>query len=192
MTLITRNTNIVDQRSASPGGDAVGGDKIEHNNHYLQRRTQIDGWLEKLAEELRGSVETRDFVDSLQYFFQLQPYDDIVGLEAKLDHAGRTAQKRSALRKKEAFSKLLEQWRSYPSAQEIIAYFLTKIEACFETEIVSLLASSPQEVIDVVIKAKLIDPVLAEMGSGPFMLNYLNVSGMIYWLAEQCYIRWHA
>ena len=192
MTLITRNTNIVDQRSASPGGDAVGGDKIEHNNHYLQRRTQIDGWLEKLAEELRGSVETRDFVDSLQYFFQLQPYDDIVGLEAKLDHAGRTAQKRSALRKKEAFSKLLEQWRSYPSAQEIIAYFLTKIEACFETEIVPLLASSPQEVIDVVIKAKLIDPVLAEMGSGPFMLNYLNVSGMIYWLAEQCYIRWHA
>ena len=129
MTLITRSTSTVDQRSASALGDVIAGNKTEYNNHFSKRRTQIDGWLDKLAEELRGSVEMRDLVDSLQYYFQLQPYDEIVGLEAKLDHAGRSAHKRSALRKKEAFSKLLEQWRSYPAAQEIIAYFLTKIEA---------------------------------------------------------------
>lgn len=48
------------------------------------------------------------------------------------------------------------------------------------------------EEIDDSIKEKLIEPVLREMGCGPFMLNHLNVSGMIYWLAEQCYVRWHA
>lgn len=183
----------VDQRKAAPGRDAVGRDKFEINNaHFSERRSQIDGWLDRLAEELRGNGEMRDFVDNLQYYFQPHPHDAVVGLEAKLDHAGRSAQKGLALRKKEAFSKLIEQWRAYPAAQEIIAYFLTKIEAAFETDVVPLLASASAEIIDSVVKEKLIDPVLEEMGCGPFMLNYLNVGGMVYWLAEQCYIRWHA
>lgn len=141
---------------------------------------------------MRDNYEFRDFVDSLQYYFQPNPYDTIIGLEAKLDHSGRSAQKRSALRRKEAFAKLLEDWKAYPSAQEIIAYFLTKIEACFESDIVPVLGSAPPDVVDALVKERLIDPVLGEMGSGPFMLNYLHVSGMVYWLAEQCYIRWHA
>lgn len=182
--------NRVDQRRASPGGDAVGRDKIT-NVHYSERRSQIDGWLNKLTEEMKGSVEARELVENLQYFFRASPYDGIVGLEAKLDHAGRSAQKRSALRKKEAFSKLLEEWRAYPAAQEIIAYFLAKMEFSFETNVVPLLGTASIEEIDNSIREHLIESVLEEMGCGPFMLNYLNVSGMIYWLAEQCYIRWH-
>jgi hypothetical protein len=134
----------------------------------------------------------RHFVESLQYYFQLQPYDDVVGLEAKLDHAGRSTQKVSALRKKEAFAKLLTEWGAYPSAQEVIAYFLTKIETSFETEVAPYLGIEPPEIIDRIIQNKLVAPVLEEMGCGPFMLNYANVAGMVYWLAEQCYVRWHS
>lgn len=180
----------VDQRRAAPGGDAVGRDKIT-NVHHSERKTQIDGWLDKLAEELRGNVQMRDFVDSLQYYFQPSPYDEFVGLEAKLDRAGRSAQKSTALRKKEAFSKLLEEWRSYPAAQEIIAYFLTKIETAFELDVLPILSSASATDIDLTIRRCLVDPVIAEMGCGPFMLNYNHVVGMVYWLAEQCYIRWH-
>jgi hypothetical protein len=184
------SSTTVNQRGAAPGGDAVGRDKIT-NVHHSERRTQIDGWIDRLAEELRGNVQMRDFVDSLQYYFQLSPYDEHIGLVAKLDRAGRSAQKSSALRKKEAFSKLLEEWRSYPAAQEIIAYFLTKIETSFEVNVLPLLASSPAADIDTLIQKYLVDPVMAEMGCGPFMLNYNHVLGMVYWLAEQCYIRWH-
>jgi len=189
--MLGRPINSVDQSYASPGGDAVARDKIT-TVHQSERRSQIDGWLERLAEELRGNVEMQDFVDSLQYYFQPNPYDEFVGLEAKLSRAGRITQVRSALRKKEAFSKLLEEWRSYPAAQEIIAYFLTKIEAAFEIAIIPMLAKSSINEIDAEILAKLITPVLNEMGCGPFMLNYNHVTGMVYWLAEQCYIRWHA
>ena len=140
---------------------------------------------------MRDNAEVRNLVDNLQYYFQPFPYDDVIGLEAKLDHAGRADQKRQALRKKEAFSKLLAEWQAYPSAQEIIAYFLTKLEACFESQIVPVLGKASPEEIDSLIGEKMIEPVLAEMGCGPFMLNYLNVSGMVYWLAEQCYVRWH-
>ncbi len=140
---------------------------------------------------MRDNAEVRNLVDNLQYYFQPFPYDDVIGLEAKLEHAGRAGQKRQALRKKEAFSKLLAEWQAYPSAQEIIAYFLTKLETCFESHIVPVLGNASPEEIDSLIGEKMIEPVLAEMGCGPFMLNYLNVSGMVYWLAEQCYVRWH-
>jgi hypothetical protein len=109
--MLDSTNGAVDQRGATAGGDAVGRDKIT-TVHHTERRTQIDGWLDRLAEELRGNVQMRDFVDSLQYYFQPSPYDEFIGLEAKLDRAGRSMQKRSALRKKEAFSKLLEEWRS--------------------------------------------------------------------------------
>jgi hypothetical protein len=159
-----RNPTItVDQRSAAPGRDAVGRDKIV-NVHASERRTQIEGWLERLAEELRDNTQVRHIVDNLQYYFQPFPYDDVVGLEAKLDHAKRSKQKRAALRKKEAFSKLLAEWQSYPAAQEIIAYFLAKIDAAFEADIVPLLAVAKPEEIDAAIAAKLVDPVLSEMG----------------------------
>jgi len=189
-SLSPSSTNTVDQRRATPAGDAVGRDKIT-NVHVIPRRTQIEGWIERLAEELRDNVEVRDFVESLQYYLQPSPSDGVVGLEAKLDHAGRSSQKGSALRKKEAFAKLLEAWRSYPAAQEIIAYFLTKIEASFEAEILPHLRCTTPDDIDILVTSKLVEPILAEMGCGPFMLNYVHVSGMVYWLAEQCYVRWH-
>jgi hypothetical protein len=183
-------TPSVDQSGASPGGDAVGGHKIT-TVHVAERRTQIEGWLDRLADEMRDNAQVRTLVDNLQYYFQPFPYDDVVGLEAKLDHAGRTSQKKAALRKKEAFSKLLADWQAYPAAQEIIAYFLARIEAAFETTIVPVLTSAKPEQIDGLIASNLVEPVLAEMGRGPFMLNHLNVGGMVYWLAEQCYVRWH-
>jgi hypothetical protein len=97
-----------------------------------------------------------------------------------------------ALRKKEAFAKLLEAWKAYPAAQEIIAYFLAKIELAFQTHVVPLLGTSGDAAIDAAIQEHLVEPVLHEMGDGPFMLNGTNVGGMVFWLAEQCYVRWHA
>ncbi len=183
-------TNTVDMRGASPQGDAVGRDKVT-NNHYSERRSQIDGWLDKLAAELRDDVKIQNFVDSLQYYFQEMPYDDVIGLEAKLDKSGRSDQKISALRKKEAFSKLLAEWQAYPAAQEIIAYFLAKVESAFENSVRPMLGSACVAEIDETVKREMIEPVLNEMGCGPFMLNHNNVAGMVYWLAEQCYVRWH-
>lgn len=180
----------VDQSNAQPDGDNVGRDKHVHN-HFQERRSQIDGWLEKLAQEMRGSPQVRDLVDNLQYYFQPFPYDDVVGLEAKLDRAGRSSQKTAALRKKEAFSKLLADWQAFPAAQEIIAYFLAKIEGAFEAKIAPNLDSAAPADIDTLIHDCLVIPVLDEMGCGPFVLNNTNVYGMVYWLAEQCYVRWH-
>lgn len=180
----------VDQSGASAEGNIIGRD-LNNTVHVSARRSQIEGWLERLAEELRDDPKVRGFVDNLQYYMQPYTHDDVVGLVSKLEHAGRSSQKSRALRKKEEFSKLLAEWQAYPAAQEIIAYFLSKIESAFESKVVPLLGTADNDSIDCSIIEHLVDPVLAEMGTGPFMLNYNNVYGMVYWLAEQCYIRWH-
>ena len=117
--------------------------------------------------------------------------DGIKGLKGKLEASDRGSAYLKALRKKEAFAKLLEDWRSFPSAQEIIAYFLSRIDSCFEAHIEPLLGIASNDEIDRAIDRHLVQPVLEEMGTGPFMLNSTHVNGMIYWLAEQCYVRWH-
>ena len=184
--------NTVDQSGAKADGDVIGRDKIIHNDiTFQQRQTQIEGWLDKLAAERESDPKAQIIVDSLQYYLDRFPFDHIVGLEAKLMHAGRSDQTRIAFRKKEAFSKFLDYWQAYPSAQEIIAYFLAKIDTAFGNEITPMLGILTNSEIDDAIKAKLVEPILNEMGVGPFMLNYNHVYGMVYWLAEQCFIRWH-
>ncbi|MDA9918525.1 hypothetical protein N9D37_01370 [Erythrobacter sp.] len=184
------NNDKVQQRDISAGRDNIGRDQ-NVTIHHSQRKNQIEGWLERLAREIDEKPEFRDFVDSLQYYLQKFQYDDVEGLENKLNHSGRGDQYRRALRKKEAFAKLLEEWRSFPAAQEIIAYFLAKIDGCFEAHIEPILETATRDDIDQIIANKLVDPVLEEMRTGPFMLNSMHVNGMVYWLAEQCYIRWH-
>src|SRR5690606_34328251 len=95
--------NVVDQRGASPSGDNVAGNKTIYNTTYktlnvTQRRAQIEGWLQKLAEEVREDKQAQQMVDSLQYFLRRHSADGVDGLEAKLEVAGRSYQKSSALR----------------------------------------------------------------------------------------------
>ena len=37
----------------------------------------------------------------------------------------------------------------------------------------------------------IVAPIVEECGCGVFTMTYNHVLGMIYWLAEQCFIRWH-
>ncbi|TXN13859.1 hypothetical protein FV219_04210 [Methylobacterium sp. WL122] len=188
--MLNRTENAIDQRGASADGDVVGRDKISFHS-TAERRNQIDGWLERLDQELRDSPQLRGFVDNLQYYMQDSLYDSVIGLEAKLQHSGRSKQIASALRKKEAFTKLLDEWQAYPAAQEIIAYFLSKIDATFNSKIEPRISTVSADEIDAMILDEIVDKVLREMGCGPFMLNHNNVSGMFYWLAHKCYVRWH-
>ena len=191
-----KSTGLADQAGAWAGSDLTGRDKITNtttNNTYVaeSRRTQIDYWMQKLDEEMKNNVHAQNLVDSLQYFYDKHAPDGIDGLEAKLDHAGRNDEIYNALRKKELFSKLLSKFSLYGSAQEIFAYLLFKIESLFSSEVHPYVDTLPKHEIDKLIVAKVIQPVLQEIGESPFLINHGHAAGMVYWLAEQCFIRWH-
>ena len=41
------------------------------------------------------------------------------------------------------------------------------------------------------VRDKIIVPVIEECRSTVFTINHSTAMGMIYWLAEQCFVRWH-
>ena len=187
-----RPMSKLDQRGASAGGDVVGGNKTVVNNYSQERRLSK---IERLKERLKGEVETgecrQETIDRLQDFYKRIPEDGIVGLEAKLEAADRSNQLLIALDMKEKFSKLLEKWSLYFSAQEIFVHLLAKAEYKFSMQIRPLIPHLNQVEVDELVEEKIINPAIEEIGAEIFSLDHQTAMGMIFWLAEQCRIRWH-
>lgn len=171
----------------------IGRDQINHTtNQFERRKSQIEFWMEKLAEEMAHNEKTQEMVDSLQYFQEKFSIDGIVGLENKLKHAHRSPEKvKKALKRKEEFSKLLDRFGLFGSAQEIFAFLLSRTEHLFEVEVEPFIGQVDDAEIDRITQHKVVTPILDEMSQGVFAVNNNHASGMVYWLAEQCFIRWH-
>jgi hypothetical protein len=92
---------------------------------------------------------------------------------------------------KEMFVKLLEKWSLYASAQEIFAYLLAKAEYNFNYLIHPKIDPANVVEINQLIHDKIVMPTIEQCGASVFTLNHGVAMGMLYWLAEQCFIRWH-
>jgi hypothetical protein len=183
----------VNQRGASAGDDIVGRDK---NTTIIiepaPRNTRVvEQLLQKLRVEIEQNEEVRHRIESLQYFYERRSKDGIVGLEAKLGAADRDHEIYLALEKKEPFVKLLEKWSLYASAQEIFAYLLAKVEHEFSMFVYPKIPYLDEYAINELVNQRIVLPTIEECGSDVFVLNHGIVMGMVYWLAEQCFLRWH-
>jgi hypothetical protein len=182
----------VNQKGASAEGDNVGRDKVTVTNVYGGAAPVLQNLWDKLAEEIRTETTTRDWVDSLQFFKDKIAPDGIAGLEEKLKHAGRDSDTLMAMRQKEMFVKLLTRYELFGSAQEILAFCLHRIQHEFDTFISPRLGELTKANIDALISERIVYPVISDCGAGVFQLNSGLVLGMIYWLGEQCFVRWHS
>ena len=193
-------TQSATQRHVNVGGDN-NVTNIDHQTVLEIGGTQSDVppghvspiavWMERLAEEIRRDVRVQDFVATLQFYQEHHSHDGIDGLEDKLKHAGRTAHLRKAVRKQELFARLLDEFSMFDSAQQIFAYVLSKMDADFDAYVVPNLGKLTDGEIDVIINERLIMPATHEASVGAFCLNAAITGGMVYWLAEKCYVRWH-
>lgn len=186
-------TTKIDQREATAGGDVVAGDKIVHN-HFQDTSTPtsiVEKLINNLHSEMQKNAEIRHRIESLQYFYERKSHDGIDGLEAKLTAGGREDELYMALEKKELFVKLLEKWSLYASSQEIFAYLLAKIEHEFSMFVFPKISTLSQTDVNQLVSDRIVSPTINECGVGAFTLNHSIVMGMIYWLAEQCFVRWH-
>ena len=182
----------VDQSGAAAGGDVIAGDK--YSTTYISNGgpvSVVDTLLEKLQAEIDENVETRQKIESLLYYYEKKSIDGIDGLEEKLKAGGREDETFFALEKKELFAKTLERWSLYASAQEIFVYLLAKVDHEFSMHIHPQVGTLPSHEINEIVTQKIIEPVVAECGATIFKMNHALAMGMIYWLAEQCFVRWH-
>ena len=179
-------TASVVQQGAIAGGDIVGGDKVEAHFHARSAPLGIVGQLlAKLQSEIEKSEHVRETIEALARFHLKRSQDGISGL------GGRSGEYLTALEKKEMFVKLLERWSLYASAQEIFAYLLAQAEHKFNYSIHPQIPSLNQVQVNELGENLIVIPTIDQCGTSVFILNHNVCMGMIYWLAEQCFVRWH-
>ena len=182
----------VDQSGATARGDIVAGDKVETHIHSgVAPVGVVEKLLEKLHAEMAKSANTRHIIESLARYYEERSHDGVKGLKNKLDAAGRSAEYADAIEKKEMFAKLLEKWSLYSSAQEIFVHLLARAEHEFNLIIYPQLSNLEPFEVNQLVTDKIVVPTVAECGSTVFNVNHGTAMGMIYWLAEQCFVRWH-
>jgi hypothetical protein len=184
-------TMNVNQKGANAGRDIVAGNQIIHNHPSPKNITIIEQLLSRLQKEIEDNKQAREMIESLRHYYTRRAHDGVDGLEAKLKHAGRAHETFHALAKKELFVKLLEKWSLYASAQEILAHLLAKSEHAFTMYVLPQLSDLEEHEINAVIDAKIVEPIVSECGTSVFQMNHALAMGMLYWLAEQCFVRWH-
>ena len=182
------------QSGAIAGGDVVGRDKVV--NEYNLAPSGIVAKLEALKacleEEMKNNKTVEEIVESLQlYHIRRPPADGIAGLECKLRVGKREPEISDAMEQKEIFAKLLERWSLYASAQEIIAHLLSRVVHEFRQFIQPQLGQIQQDSYNLIVTERIVYPIVDEVGIGAFRIDHQTVMGMFYWLAEQCYVRWH-
>lgn len=200
----------IDQSRSRVGRDQVSGDKIDgdkitgdvlkdsavkignqYNIQIPRSATVVEKLLHKLQHEVEQNIIYNDTIVRLQRYHGGVSHDDVKGLVAKLAHSGRAAQIEIALEQKEEFAKLLETWSLYYSAQEIFVYLLARAENVFTTEVMPEMATSSVSQINRQINRDIIDLIVDECAVSVLQIDHVSAMGMLYWLAEQCFIRWH-
>lgn len=181
----------VNQKGATAGGDIVGGDKVVHNYVSTPKPTKLELLKERLIQEVKDGAQCAELIEQLKNYQKPVVLDGVVGLEAKLQVSGRSAQLMTALEMKEQFSKLLDKWSLYGSAQEIFAHLLAMTHYKYTHQIFPQIGALDNVSIDELIDQKIVSPAIDEVGIDVFSLDHQTAMGMVYWLAEQCRVRWH-
>lgn len=185
-------TTSVNQSHTTADGDIVGGNKTTTVNQTIAvAPTVVEQLLKKLHSEIEQNKNVREMVERLEQYHNKTSTDGIDGLEAKLLHAGRQSEITTALKKKEQFSKLLERWSLYASAQQIFAYLLARAEHEYTMNIHPQIGGLNSHEINQLVTLKIVEPTVMECGATVFEMDHGVAMGMVYWLAEQCFIRWH-
>lgn len=187
-----------DQSRARAGRNIVAGDYNEQtNNYYFPDYDGARDVINSLAERLMAEIEMEDFVAddvaNLAYFKRRrQAPDGVVGLKAKLEKGQRSDLWFQAQEEKVEFEKLLEEWALYASAQEIFAEVLAKVERRFNRHAKPRFSEISLIDADILIDKLVIDPAVRDCaGVAQFRLNSTRAIGMLYWLADRCFIKWH-
>lgn len=187
MSIATQEATISNQQGSQAGGSIVGRDY----NNFEAKRSVVEKLLLKLQQQYQRSEQTQTTIDELARYHTRRATDGIVGLEAKLKASGRFDYYDEAIEKKEMFAKLLERWSLYSSAQQIFVHILARAENEFTQVIYRQIPQKTQEEINALVIDRIVNPIVEECGGELMSVNHNLVQGMVYWLAEQCFIKWH-
>lgn len=189
----------VDQSRSKVSGDQIAGDKFEGDLHQTfnvalpkpRKPGRIEALIKTLREEMADKVELQHTMESLSRFERRVAADDVVGLKAKLQTGGRAGEYNFALNDKEDFTKLLVRMQRYGAAQEILGIILAEIDFKHRHLIEPRINELTKAQINQLVEDEIIKPLIDQLDVTEFGMTHSMAMGMIYWLAERCYVKWH-
>jgi hypothetical protein len=187
MNIATQDATISHQQGAQAGANVVGRDY----NNFEAKKGVVEKLLLKLKEQFESNEQTQTTIDELTRYHTRRATDGIDGLESKLEASGRSDYYDDAIEKKEMFAKLLQRWSLYSSAQQIFVHILARAENEFTQVIYRQIPQKTPEEINALVIDRIVNPIVEECGGELLSVNHNLVQGMVYWLAEQCFIKWH-
>ena len=153
---------------------------------------QVTTLLDNLAREIDDDhrEQMTKFLSDLYLFVHARDEADPDDLTTKLASAKRAQELQYAPAALERFEMLLETYKHFPSGQKLLGLFLAQIHDVFCYQILG--KDLTDQEIDDIIQEKIIDKTISDMGVGfkHFTLTPRHVRGMVYYLADKCYIRW--
>lgn len=63
--------------------------------------------------------------------------------------------------------------------------------AKYASEIWSFVGGLSKVEVNELVRDSIVVPTVQECGSSVFVINHSTAMGMVYWLADQCFVRWH-
>jgi len=192
-------TTAVDQSRSKVGGDQVAGHKFEGDLNQTfnvelprpRKAGRIEALINRLREEMANKVEIQHTMESLSRFERRVAADEVVGLRAKLQTGGRASEYNFAINDKEDFTKLLVRMQRYGAAQEILGLILAEIDFKHRNIIEPRIGELNKTQINKLVEVEIIRPIIEQLDVTEFGMTHSMAMGMIYWLAERCYVKWH-
>ncbi len=187
-------TNHVEQKeNILYGGDLAGRDiyKPVYNLQLASKPTYMSKLIERFKEEKEQNIVFRAMVDKLEHYGKQVDGDEVAGLDAKLASGRYAGFLQFAKESKEQFSKKLEKYVHYESAQKIFAYILAGIYVRFTYHISPLIENGEsKERVLAAVRENIITPIQKETEENVLELLADEINGALFYLTGNCHIRW--
>ena len=178
-------------------GNVVSGDlaarDVVNTFHEARKPTPMAKLVEQFLAETTADKSLTALTERLEHYFSNVTNVDVRGLEEKLIASDREDLLTSALLKKQNAYKAIMRQQSSKSAQTIYTFLMAEIVVNFEQTVQPLVqAGADRHLVDAAMLEKVIDPAFNLLESNPLDLDKMDIQGLMYFLAGNCYIRWDA
>lgn len=190
-------TNKLNQKNISlngPGNKFVGNNDNSTyqtiNNNF--QKGKLSTLFLRLKEKFADSDTINQISDDLKRYIDKR---DTIGLEEKLENAGKKHLYDDFAWLKQEFHKKLVKYQYYEPAQEIFAYILAIVLERYRNIIKPRIQNKEkEEVILGIISREVVNPILQlihDEGCDDIMgLTATEIEGMFHYLTGNCHIKW--
>lgn len=184
----------VHQDGNTAGGHIAGRDVNVTISSPPVPQTALGRLFTRMKQEAAEDQTLCDYIKELEVFTRTVENEEVVGLESKLQAAGRKDQIDMATAMKELVFSQLRLNVFSPTFQQIYATLMGKIFEEFETWVKpAILKGQDRQAIDELVNTKVVRPIVAEVEPcGDYQgVAPQTIRGMVYFLTGNCHIRWH-